>query len=80
MFLKGTTPPIQESGIANLFHWKFFFYGGIGVFLPIFFKCLYQIREHDAATPAAPPPLSFEKNAFVDPSDPTTLYVSMPFS
>ena len=88
--LSGTTPPLAGStGLADDINWKIAFNnGGAGTFLHIFFRLLVEMRQRMAA-PAAE--MVYEHNvqqnlpqavvtqvvqaAFVDPSDPTKLYV-----
>jgi len=87
--MTGLSPPLDLPDGAD--HWKWclsFRNGGVGTFLPFFFRLLQEMRrrmQESTAQPAAPAmavPVevaqSFVQAAFVDPSDPTKFYVSMP--
>ncbi|KAK3232729.1 hypothetical protein CYMTET_56935 [Cymbomonas tetramitiformis] len=69
----------------------FFKEGGCGTFLPLFFNLLEQVRgqmqqstAHEPSAPSANIPVAqpvvqeLVRTAYVDPSDPSTLYVSQP--
>lgn len=88
--LTGTSPPLPESVCDQDIHWNFTFKsGGVGTFLPIFFGLLREMRRHISAERrgessgstqvafAVPAVVVAEivNAAYVDPSDPTKLYV-----
>jgi hypothetical protein len=88
--LTGTSPPLPESVCDQDIHWTFTFKsGGVGTFLPIFFGLLREMRRHmnaerrgesaDAVPVAVAVPAvvvaEIVNAAYVDPSDPTKLYV-----
>jgi hypothetical protein len=86
--LTGTSPPLPESVCDQDIHWNFTFKsGGVGTFLPIFFSLLREMRLHMNAerrggnsvpvATAVPAVVVAEivNAAYVDPSDPTKLYV-----
>eukprot|EP00891_Asterochloris_glomerata_P002833 jgi/Astpho2/2833/Aster-00993 len=56
--------------------------GGVGTFLPLFFRLLEFWRHHQPQPSAAPqpsaPPSSLVATAFVDPSDPSKVYLTQP--
>lgn len=85
--LSGISPPLQGSSCTEDFHWRISFTeGGVGTFLPIYFRLLNEMRtrmraEPQAATPVPIAQIQVEQivqAAYVDPNDPTKLYVSVP--
>ena len=88
--LSGSSPPLPDSICEDDIHWCFTFKsGGVGTFLPIFFALLREMRirmeaERRGETPSAPPVAvavpavvvaEIVSAAYIDPSDPTKLYV-----
>ena len=74
---------LQQLNGLNDFKFCFSFNnGGCGTFLPIFFRIMAEVREYgeDAAQHVAEQVLSgrFTGAAYIDPSDPSTIYVSQP--
>lgn len=85
--LTGTSPPLQGSSCEEDIQWKFAFNeGGVGTFLPIFFRLLQDMRQrmqgydqNHLPTPMATPVVQqIVQAAYVDPNDPSKLYVSVP--
>merc|ERR1719231_1267951 len=84
--LTGVSPPLQGSSCEEDIQWRFGFNeGGVGTFLPIFFRLLQDMRQRmQGQSAAAPPPMAqpvveqLVQAAYVDPNDPTKLYVSVP--
>jgi len=85
--LTGKVIPVGDQNLMNqlgLSEFKFCFTfneGGCGTFLPIFFRLMATVREYgeEAAAQIAPSVLSGSfQHAYVDPSDPSTIYVSQP--
>ena len=85
--LAGKVPPVGDENLLNQlgvadFKFRFTFNeGGCGTFLPIFFRIMGAVREFgdQAAQHVAPQVLSGSfAAAYVDPSDPSTIYVSQP--
>uniref|UniRef100_A0A7S1X4L9 Uncharacterized protein n=2 Tax=Tetraselmis chuii TaxID=63592 RepID=A0A7S1X4L9_9CHLO len=92
--LKGLVWPVGEGmgpgGSAPPHQFKLYFKeGGAGTFLPIYFNLLFRARPREsesmasASQPSAPPATFGEVNkmvatAFVDPNDPTKIYLSQP--
>jgi len=86
--MTGTNPPLDGSECQQDIKWCLSFNeGGVGTFLPVFFRLLHEMRARMAApsaepssADAAPMPQAIATQivqaAFVDPSDPTKLYVS----
>lgn len=87
--MTGESPPLDNATADN---WKWcisFRNGGVGTFLPFFFRLLTEMRQRMRAlsgqapqadpsyTPVFDLPTSqgFVQTAFVDPGDPTTFYV-----
>jgi hypothetical protein len=83
--LTGANPPLGESGLDEQIKWCISFRnGGVGTFLPFFFRLLGEMRQRMAAqqqqqSSAEPVPVviaqSMVQQAFVDPSDPTKFYL-----
>jgi len=81
---------IPGEGVNGAARVKLYFKeGGCSAFLPIFFRSLGEMR--DAETEVSQNPLqtamaqevvagTFQSSAFMDPSDPTTLYVAQPIA
>jgi len=83
--LTGTSPPLDGTGLEADIKWGIYFNnGGVGTFLPLFFRLLSEMRTRmsQPAAPAASAVFSatdtqqIVQAAFVDPSDPSKLYVS----
>jgi len=80
--MTGTSPPLEGSQCQQDIKWCLSFNeGGVGTFLPLFFRLLEEMRTRMAA-PAASPSMpeavvtQIVQTALVDPNDPTRLYVS----
>uniref|UniRef100_A0A7S2I5W5 Uncharacterized protein n=1 Tax=Haptolina brevifila TaxID=156173 RepID=A0A7S2I5W5_9EUKA len=81
--MTGTSPPLDGSGFVEDIKWCISFNnGGVGTFLPLFFRLLAEMRQRlsqDAPTnQSSHSPVevqSMVNAAFVDPSDPTRLFV-----
>jgi hypothetical protein len=85
--LTGRVDPVGDHSVIqqfNLQEYKFRFTfneGGCGTFLPIFFRIMGATRQfgEEAAAKIAPQVLSGTfSGAYVDPSDPSKIYVSQP--
>ena len=85
--LSGTSPPLEGTGLVENIKWCLYFNnGGVGTFLPLFFRLISEMRTRmsQPAAPAAPDVFSAAdaqqilQAAYVDPSDPSKLYVSQP--
>ena len=86
--LTGTSPPLEGGDLTEPIKWRLAFNnGGVGTFLPLFFRILSEMRRRmlqqsapaavaEAFTPAEAQQIVHA--AFVDPSDPSKLYVSQP--
>lgn len=82
--LTGITAPLPQSGIADDIRWKLAFNnGGVNTFLHIFFRLLHEMRsqlQQQGTAPQPPVPHAVAEQilhaAYIDPNDPTTLYVS----
>lgn len=91
--MTGLSPPLDTPDGTD--HWKWcisFRNGGVGTFLPFFFRLLQEMRRRMAEAPpqqaqaaqvvaqAVPVDVAqgFMQQAFVDPSDPTKFYISEP--
>ncbi|KAJ1638166.1 hypothetical protein T492DRAFT_947132 [Pavlovales sp. CCMP2436] len=83
--ISATTSPLRGGNIRSDVAWKLEFReGGVGTWLPWFFTVLKVMRRHVEAVaqgggaPArapAPPNADMMKQAYVDPHDPTKLYL-----
>lgn len=83
--LTGSNPPLDGSGFDADISWCVSFKnGGVGTFLPFYFRLLTEMRRRlsqpQAAAGTPTPPTAEEMQsivqaAFVDPSDPTRLFV-----
>lgn len=83
--MTGSNPPLDGSGLSDDIKWCLSFRnGGVGTFLPFFFRLLEEMRQRmtgqqqAAASPTPVPAVvaqTLVQGAFVDPSDPTRLYV-----
>ena len=67
-------PPPPPPRSARIY----FLEGGVGTFLPLFFGMLADARRWGSQPPAAQLTPEPPKRAFVDPSDPTVLYIPTP--
>ena len=85
--LTGSSPPLDGSGLSDSIKWKVTFNnGGVGTFLPLFFRLLNEMRQRMSQPLAATAtvtlsPLDAQQilhAAYVDPNDPSKLYVSQP--
>jgi len=89
--MSGTNAPLPGGGLTDDIKWTLAFKdGGVGTFLPLFFRLLQEMRqrmtqqnevqyEHNFATPVAQQVVQqIVHAAYVDPNDPTKLYVSQP--
>lgn len=81
--LTGTSPPLDGSGFNEDIKWCISFNnGGVGTFLPLYFRLLAEMRQRmtQEVAPNAPVHSNVEvqtmlQAAYVDPSDPTKLFV-----
>jgi len=89
--LSGSSPPLEGTGLTETIKWALYFNnGGVGTFLPLFFRLIQDMRARmspmQSAQPQEPRGLSetdtqqLMQAAFVDPNDPSKLYVSQPGS
>jgi hypothetical protein len=90
--LTGKSPPLDLPEGSDHYKWCISFRnGGVGTFLPFFFRLLQEMRSRmqqaaqpqaNATVQAEPIPEAIAQGlvqaAFVDPSDPTKFYISMP--
>jgi len=90
--LTGASPPLDIAQESGNYKWCIKFNnGGVGTFLPFFFRLLQEMRmrlrqqEQASSAPVAqaqPIPQEIAQGlvqaAFVDPNDPTKFYVSVP--
>ena len=83
--MSGANEPLPGGGLSDEIKWTLTFKdGGVGTFLPLFFRLLSEMRTRmsQPAAPATPEVLSAAdaqqilRAAYVDPSDPSKLYVS----
>jgi hypothetical protein len=86
--IAGLVAPIPGMGLPATSRFKIKFNnGGVGTFLPVFLQRMGQCRQY-AASMGAPSAgyaaamavgaADFHSAAYVDPSDPTTIYVCQP--
>ena len=89
--MSGTNDPLP-GGLTNAITWTLTFKeGGVGTFLPLFFRLVQEMRhrmaqenqaqyEHNFAAPPVAQQVVQQilGAAYVDPNDPTKLYVSQP--
>ena len=89
--MSGTNEPLP-GGLTNAITWTLTFKeGGVGTFLPLFFRLVQEMRhcmaqenqaqyEHNFAAPPVTQQVVQQilGAAYVDPNDPTKLYVSQP--
>ena len=84
--LTGTSPPLN-SDLTEPITWRLGFNnGGVGTFLPLYFRILSEMRRRMSQGPATASAEVFSAAdaqqivhaAFVDPNDPSKLYVSQP--
>lgn len=81
--MTGSNPPLDGSGLTDSIKWCISFRnGGVGTFLPFFFRLLQEMRQRMSGqqqNTTSPVPAmvaqTLVQGAFVDPSDPTRLYV-----
>ena len=81
--LTGASPPLEGSSFSADIKWTIYFNnGGVGTFLPFFFRLLQEMRQRLAQPAHAPSALNIAtmlvQAAYVDPSDPTRLFVPTP--
>ena len=90
--MTGKSPPLDLGEGADHYKWCISFRnGGVGTFLPFFFRLLQEMRQRmqqmaapQQQTPAQAQPIpqavvqGLVMSAFVDPNDPTKLYVGEP--
>ena len=86
--MTGVVDPIPGMGLPSRVKWKISFTnGGVGTFLPLFARALKEMRFSNVptATAANTPTLlnivqagGLQSVAFVDPNDPSTIFVSQP--
>ena len=85
--LSGECWPTREGGgpggsFPPLRYYLYFKEGGVGTFLPLYFQFMEQARQTARAqqlSPAAAAEINGGiATAFVDPSDPTTLFLTQP--
>jgi len=88
--MTGVSPALEGSSCQGDIKWCLSFKeGGVGTFLPVFFRLLAEMRSLMAQPPAQslaqqpqrlPVPqsaaMSIVQAAYIDPNDPTRLYVS----
>ena len=82
--MTGVNPPLDGTTLTAEIKWCVaFHHGGVGTFLPFFFRLIQDMRSRmSQQQQAAPQPMneaqvqSMVQGAFIDPSDPTTLYVA----
>ena len=79
--MTGSNPPLDGSGFEGDIKWTIYFnHGGVGTFLPFFFRllqtcaCSSSSSSHGCRNEHGRCPVD-GSGAFVDPSDPTRLYV-----
>ncbi|KAL3691918.1 hypothetical protein R1sor_005569 [Riccia sorocarpa] len=85
-------PEGENPSLYGVYNFKILFReGGVGTFVPLFFNLLRTVRgtNSEAVQPAVPPvdPLPSEqapvdemiRHAYMDPNDPTKLYLQQPF-
>jgi hypothetical protein len=81
--ISAVTAPIERGNVRSDIAWKLEFReGGVGTWLPWFFTALKMMRRHlaggpGAHEPSAPPmpSLGAIRQAYVDPHDPSKLYL-----
>jgi len=82
--LSGESPPLEGTGLQDIIKWVLYFNnGGVGTFLPLFFRLLSEMRNRMAQSEPTNAFTSVEAQqiiqaAYVDPNDPSKLYVSQP--
>ena len=88
--MTGQSPPLDQPVENGQYKWCISFRnGGVGTFLPFFFRLLQEMRhrmqpqqQQQPVVQAEPIPQAIAQGlvqaAFVDPADPTKFYVSMP--
>ena len=89
--MTGFSPPLDQPVENGPYKWCISFRnGGVGTFLPFFFRLLQEMRhrmspqqqQQPAVVQAEPVPQAIAQGlmqaAFVDPADPTKFYVSVP--
>ena len=88
--MTGQSPPLDQPVENGPYKWCISFRnGGVGTFLPFFFRLLQEMRhrmqpqqQQQPVVQAEPIPQAIAQGlvqaAFVDPADPTKFYVSMP--
>lgn len=84
--LTGASPPLDGSGLPDTIKWKISFNnGGVGTFLPLFFRLLNEMRQRMSQPQTTTAPTLSDADAqqilhaaYVDPNDPSKLYVSQP--
>ena len=83
--LTGTSPPLDGTGLVDEIKWCVYFNnGGVGTFLPLFFRLVSEMRTRMAQPAAnsttdvfsAADTQQILQAAYVDPNDPSKLYVS----
>ncbi|KAG6557693.1 hypothetical protein Mapa_000458 [Marchantia paleacea] len=85
-------PDGEHTSLYGVYNFKILFKeGGVGTFVPLFFGLLRSVRgvNFEVVNPSAPPadPLPSEqapvdemlRHAYIDPNDPTRLYLQQPF-
>lgn len=82
-YLSGSSRAVDECGPVGggLAPWSLTFNsGGCGTFLPLFYKLLAELQESSQASSLAQAAQEGRLNqvAFVDPSDPSVLYLAQP--
>lgn len=83
--LSGASPPLEGTGLTETIKWCIYFNnGGVGTFLPLFFRILSEMRSRVAQPAVGADGISAATTeqilqaAYVDPNDPSKLYVSQP--
>jgi hypothetical protein len=88
-YLQGTIAPVPGRGLINPAKFRLYFHdGGAGTFLHVYFGLMEKLHHTPrVSVNTHPPPLftapqlqSFieEQQAYVDPSDPSVLYIAQP--
>eukprot|EP00920_Eleutheroschizon_duboscqi_P002130 GHVT01005335.1.p1 GENE.GHVT01005335.1~~GHVT01005335.1.p1 ORF type:complete len:256 (+),score=20.36 GHVT01005335.1:411-1178(+) len=81
-YMEGTVQPLTsaENSITGNSKWRLTFNkGGCGTFLHVFYRLWNEVLRNSAWTPPPDMPVQLSENpAYVDPNDPSVLYLSQP--